>query len=421
MMRQLSGSDLQNWLANRNTGGDDVSASVQNIIRQVRTGGEQALRELTARFDGITINDLAVPADKISQAAADLPAELRAALLASRANLERFHQQQLPQGFNLTQPDGTQLCWNWRPVKRAGLYVPGGRYPLVSTLLMNVTPAQLAGVEEIIACTPPAANGWPSATILGACGLLGISKVFRVGGAQAIAAMAFGAGEIPAVDVITGPGNKYVTEAKHQVSRTVGIDMIAGPTEVVVAADESAPPAAVAAELLSQAEHDPDTLPILIVTAEKLIAPIEQELAARLASLPTAEIARQSLTNNGFFYVASNPDNMITAINAIAPEHLSLQVADTAGLVPRLVTGTTFIGSQTPVAWGDFWAGSNHTLPTGGQARFRGPLSVFDYLVPYAIVTAGQAALQASGASVARIARAEGLEGHARSVEVTDE
>ncbi len=421
MMRRFSRSELDNWLIQRHSSETDVGSVVRSIIDQVRRDGSKALRDLTAGFDGVSINDFAVPQTMIDQAASELDPNLRRALLDSTENLRRFHSQQKPDGYKLTQPDGTQVSWNWRPVRRAGLYVPGGRYPLVSTLLMNVIPAQLAGVKDIVVCTPPSANDWPSPTILAACELLGITKVFRVGGAQSIAAMAMGTDDIPAVDIITGPGNKYVTEAKFQLSRQVGIDMIAGPTEVVVAADKNAPPAAVVAELLSQAEHDPDALPILIVSDEKLIEPIEQELAVQLADLPTKDIAIQSLQNNAFIYIANDLNDMVTTINAIAPEHLSLQVTEARELSSRLIAGTTFIGSSTPVAWGDFWAGSNHTLPTSGQARFRGPLSVYDFLVPFATVEAGPDALSRSGRSVAAIGRAEGLEAHARSVEVTNE
>jgi histidinol dehydrogenase len=393
----------------------DVDA-VKPILERVRREGDAALRQFTEEFDGVLLDKIAVPRKSLNAANSALDNGLRAATQGAAENIRRFHELQLPSSYTVTQPDGTVVTWDWRPLNSLGAYIPGGRYPLLSTVLMNIIPAQVAGVERIIVCTPPGPNGDPDMALLGVCGLLGIEEVYRVGGAQAVAAMAYGTDTIPAVDKITGPGNRYVTAAKYVVSATVGIDMLAGPTEVVILADESAKPALVATDLIAQAEHDPEAWCVLVTDSSNLAEAVNVELQEQIKDLSTSETIAAALTGQGFIYLGKDLEQCKEVVNSIAPEHLCLQVAEPDELVNQVRAGAIFIGSLTPVTWGDYWAGPNHTLPTAGQARFRGPLSVMDFLVPFSVINANEQALEASGDQVQLLARQEGLVGHARSI-----
>ena len=409
-------AELAERLADRRTALSEAAPSVEAILTQVREQGDGALRALTEEYDGVRVNELAVPAAALAQAETGLPDELKAALFAAAANIRRFHEAQRPKEINLTQPDGVEVAWRWRPVGRAGVYVPGGRYPLLPTVLMNVIPAQVAGVREIAICTPPSRAGYPSALILGTCAILGIGEVYQVGGAQAVAALAYGTETIGPVDKITGPGNAYVAQAKLAVAASVGIDMVAGPTEVVVLADGAANPRWVAGDLISQAEHDPLAWPVLITDSTTLAGEVDRYLPELLEGRSTRETAEAALKDYGLVFLGQDWAACLAAVNAIAPEHLCIQTARPERWLDEVRAGAIFLGGETPVAWGDYWAGPNHTLPTAGQARFRGPLSVHDFLVPYSVIKATPGATTASGGQVMTLADQEGLAGHALSI-----
>lgn len=378
--------------------------------------GDRAVIQFTEDFDKIKSANLRVPTATLPQCLHNLEDDIETIIMDAADNIRRFHEKQLPKDMAMTQPDGTECGWRWRPLKRIGVYVPGGRYPLVSTLLMNVIPAQVAGVEEIAVASPPDIN----TNILAACELLGIDEVYQMGGAQAIGALAYGTESVKPVQRITGPGNSWVTTAKEQVSTHVGIDMAAGPTEVVVLADHSADPKVIAADLISQAEHDPQALPILVTIDGNLADAVNEILPELLATIETGDVALAAIQRNGFIYLANDLDEAINAVNAIAPEHLSLQVANGKSLVPGLVASAIFVGSDTPVAWGDYWAGPNHTLPTGGSAVMRGPLSVYDYLTPYSVISVSQDVITRVGPSVRKLAQLEGLVGHDLSIKLRE-
>ncbi len=394
---------------------------VADIIMQVRSDGDRALRQLTSQFDDAQVDELLVPEELLETGKDSLSKRLRAAILAAADNIRRFHERQLPADFTLTQSDGVEASWRWRPVQRAGLYIPGGRYPLLSTILMTAIPAQVTGVQEIAVCTPPGSSGYPADAILGTCALLGVREVYRVGGAQAIAAMAFGTESIRAVEKIAGPGGTYVTGAKDAVSSEVGIDMVAGPSEVVVLADSSAEPRWIAADLISQAEHDPLAWPVLVTDDPDLAREVNRYLSVLLQDLPTRSTAEAALKGQGFIYLGENLAACTEVVDRIAPEHLCIQTVEPEEIVGQIRAGAIFLGSETPVAWGDYWAGPNHTLPTAGQARFRGPLSVYDFLVPYSVIRAGEAARLASGDKIKTLAVQEGLSGHALSIALREE
>jgi histidinol dehydrogenase len=401
----------------RESGTSDAAA----ILAEVRKSGDWAVRDFTARFDGVAITGLRVPSERLERSAAGLPVSLRASLKEAAANIRRFHELQRPTGYSLEQPDGTHVELRWRPIDRVGVYVPGGRFPLFSTVIMNVVPAQVAGVKEIAVGTPPGENGWPSDIVLATCFLLGITEVYRIGGAQAVGALAYGTESIPAVDKLTGPGNVYVTAAKQLVSAEVSIDLPAGPTELAIIADEEADPRIVAAELIAQAEHDVHAFPVLLTDSRHLAVEVNRLLPRLLKVLPSRNTAARALEENGFIFLADTLAECVTIANHLVPEHLSLMVGQPERWVTEVKAGAVFIGSATPVAWGDYWAGPNHTLPTAGRARARGLLSVQDFMVPYSVVRAAGDALRISGDQVMLMAETEGLVGHAQSIAVRRE
>jgi histidinol dehydrogenase len=393
-----------------------VSAVVAEVVARVREEGDAALSEYTRRFDRFDPGKggFAVPKAEIDRAWRRVPAALRASLAKAAKRIEEFHRNQRDDGFTASLPDAA-LAQRVLPVSRAGVYVPGGKAAYPSTLLMNVLPARVAGVPEIAAaCSAP--GGKVPDVVLAAARIAGVSAVYRVGGAQAIAALAYGTESIPRVEVIAGPGNAFVTEAKRQVYGAVGIDMLAGPSELVVLADAKAVPAYVAADLLSQAEHDEDAYVALVTDSGALARKVEREISRQARLLPRKAILASSLSRADGFLVRSLREG-IAAVNRLAPEHLSIATADPWDALEGIRNaGTAFLGPWSPVAVGDYIAGINHTLPTGGAARFSSPLGVSNFLKKTNVVSYGFSALRSDAPDVVRLARKEGLFAHAQAV-----
>ncbi|MEB3171040.1 MAG: histidinol dehydrogenase [Synechococcaceae cyanobacterium] len=402
------------------TGGGRLAqeeAAVAEILEAVRSGGDRALLELSERFDGLRPDPLRIPEERLEEAWRTTPAELQDALDLAHGRVLAFHQAQRPADLALDGPHGERLGRRWRPVERAGLYVPGGRAAYPSTVLMNAIPALVAGVERLVMVTPPGPGGEPSAIVLAAAHRAGVREVYRVGGAQAIAALAWGTETIPKVDVISGPGNLWVTLAKKAVYGRVGIDSLAGPSEVLVIADATARPEQVAADLMAQAEHDPLAAAILITTSEALAAAVPAAIEAQIHNHPRAAITRAALNDWGLIVVADDLAEAARLSDTFAPEHLELLVEDPEALAERIHhAGAIFLGPWTPEAVGDYLAGPNHTLPTSGTARFAGALSVETFLRHTSLIRFNRAALDATAAAVITLAESEGLHSHAESV-----
>ena len=415
---QAAGERLE-AIAERTGSGQSQEAAerVEAILEQVRTGGDAALLELSERFDGVRPDPLRIPADQLEAAWADTPADLQDALRLAHRRILEFHQRQKPADIAMTGVHGERLGRRWRPVERAGLYVPGGRASYPSTVLMNAVPATVAGVRRLVMVTPPGPEGRVNRTVLAAAHLAGVNEIYRVGGAQAIAALAYGTESIPRVDVISGPGNLYVTLAKKAVYGRVAIDSLAGPSEVLVIADQSANAEQVAADLLAQAEHDPLAAAILLTTSEELAAAVPAAIEAQLAGHPRAAITRQALNDWGLIVVCTSLEQAAALSDRFAPEHLELQVERPEPLADQIQhAGAIFLGAWTPEAVGDYLAGPNHTLPTSGTARFAGALSVETFLRHTSLIQFNRAALEATGPAVITLAESEGLHSHAESV-----
>ncbi|WP_416238336.1 histidinol dehydrogenase [Synechococcus sp. CCY9202] len=390
---------------------------VEEILEQVRRQGDQALLELTERFDGIRPDPLRIAPERLAQAWQECPSQLQDALTLAHQRILAFHERQKPEDLAVTGPHGEQLGRRWRPVERAGLYVPGGRASYPSTVLMNAVPARVAGVERLVMVTPPGPGGEPNATVLAAAHLAGVTEVYRIGGAQAVAALAYGTETIPRVDVISGPGNLYVTLAKKAVYGRVSIDSLAGPSEVLVIADHTARAEQVAADLMAQAEHDPLAAAILLTTSAELAAAMPAALEAQLAGHPRAAITRSALEDWGLIVLCADLEEAAALSDRFAPEHLELLVHDPQSLANRIRhAGAIFLGPWSPEAVGDYLAGPNHTLPTSGTARFAGALSVETFLRHTSLIHFNRAALEATGAAVITLAESEGLHSHAESV-----
>jgi histidinol dehydrogenase len=390
---------------------------VAAILEQVRQEGDRALLELSERFDGVRPDPLRIEPERLEAAWQATPPPLQAALELAHRRIETFHRQQRPSDLSLRGPHGETLGRRWRPVERAGLYVPGGRASYPSTVLMNAVPARVAGVERIVMVTPPGPDGQPNPTVLAAAHLAGVREVYRVGGAQAIAALAYGTASIPRVDVISGPGNLWVTLAKKAVYGQVGIDSLAGPSEVLVIADHTARADQVAADLMAQAEHDPLAAAILITTSEELAAAVPAAVEEQLQQHPRSTIVRQALADWGLIVVCSDLLEAAELSDRFAPEHLELLVERPEVLAERIQqAGAIFLGAHSPEAVGDYLAGPNHTLPTSGTARFAGALSVETFLRHTSLIHFNREALEATGAAVVTLAESEGLHSHAESV-----
>jgi histidinol dehydrogenase len=396
----------------------DVRDQVAAIIAEVRARGDAALIDLTARFDHLelTADRLRLSADEIDAAAAAVPAALHAALDLAAARIEAFHRAQMPQDLRLTDPAGLTLGMRWGALDAVGLYVPGGKAAYPSSVLMNALPARVAGVPRIAMCVPAPA-GALNPLVLAAARRAGVTEIYRIGGAQAVAALAFGTATIAPVDRIVGPGNAYVAEAKRQVYGRVGIDAIAGPSEVVVLADAANDPRLVAVDLLAQAEHDEAAQAILITDAAGFADAVAAAVAAELPTLPRAAIAGASWRDHGAILLVRDWGEAAALVDRLAPEHLQVMTADPAALFARIRhAGAAFLGASCPEAVGDYVAGPNHVLPTGGTARFASGLSVFDFLKRTTWVSADAAALARVGPAAVALAEAEGLQAHARSV-----
>jgi histidinol dehydrogenase len=388
--------------------------AVRQIISAVRTEGDAALLRYTKELDGAELSQIEATPDEIARSRNEVDPGLLSALELAAGRIQAFHTRQrarLGLGF-----EREGLGFLVRPIERAGIYVPGGTASYPSTVLMTAIPARVAGVEEIIVCTPPGPDGAVPPATLAAAGIAGVDRVFKAGGAQAVAAMAYGTKTVPMVDKICGPGNVYVTLAKKQVFGTVAIDGLHGPTETVILADDSANPVFCAADLLAQAEHDEMATAVLVTTSQRLAQAVDAEVESQLASLERREIARKALDDNGALVVLGGMEEALELVNALAPEHLCLAVENARSYLDRIRhAGGIFI--ESPETLGDYTAGPSHVMPTGRTARFGSPLSVLDFLKISILVDLDDAALKALGPAAAAIARAEGLTAHALSVE----
>lgn len=393
-------------------------AAVAQLLEDVRSRGDAALREITARFDGVVLQGFEVGADEFAAAEAAVPAVLREAMAQAAARIETFHRAGMTQPYAVETAPGVVCERVVRPIGRVGLYVPAGSAPLPSTALMLCVPAALAGCREVVLCTPPRADGSADPAVLVAARLTGVDRVFKLGGAQAIAAMGFGTDSVPSCDKLFGPGNGYVTEAKQQVAQAgaAAIDMPAGPSEVLVIADVGANAAFVAADLLSQAEHGPDSQVLLLSDSAELIDAVEDEIERQLATLPRAAIARQALAASRLIQVGALEDAFAIS-NRYAPEHLILALREPRAWLERVeAAGSVFLGDFTPEALGDYCSGTNHVLPTSGAARAYSGVSVASFQNFVSVQAASRAGIAAIGACAVTMARAEGLDAHANAV-----
>ncbi len=398
--------------------GRDTSCAVSEIIAEVRARGDAALSYLTEKFDGVRLETFEVCRKEIDGALGLIGAEFLGVLTRAARNIKEYHKNQLREGFEIKK-DGIILGQKITPIEKIGVYVPGGTAPLSSTVLMNVIPARLAGCSEIVMCTPPGSDGRINPAILAAAALAGVDRVFALGGAQAIAALAYGTESIPAVDKIVGPGNAYVAEAKRQVFGRVSIDMIAGPSEILIVADEHCNPDYVAADLLSQAEHDKMSSAVLVTDSPALATAVKDALERLVSDLPRRGIARESIDKNGKIIITDNIKEAIEIANGIAPEHLELCVDDPMRYLPEIKhAGSIFLGKYCPESLGDYYSGTNHTLPTGGTARFSSPLSVDDFVKKSSYTYYTEDALGAAADDIIAFAEKEGLAAHALSVSI---
>lgn len=397
----------------------NVEGAVTEILAQVAARGDEALREYTLRFDKADLANLEVTEAEIDEAFAAVEPEFVVILEQAAANIRAFHEKQRRNSFVVADQPGVVLGQKIVPIQKVGLYVPGGTAAYPSTVLMDSIPAKIAGCPQLVMVTPPGANGKVNPVILAAAKIAGVDRIFKVGGAQAVAGLAYGTETLPKVDKIVGPGNAYVAEAKKQVFGRVAIDMIAGPSEILVVADGTCNPKIVAADMLSQAEHDKMASAVLVTDSGELAKAVQAELERQIPLLPRSEIARASIDNNGKIIVAENLDLAIDIANEIAPEHLELCVDAPFDYLDRVrCAGSIFLGKNCPEALGDYFAGPNHTLPTSGTAKFSSALSVDDFVVKSQFTYYTADALAKVGEKVACFARREGLDAHANSVTV---
>ncbi len=417
MIRIYENIDVREILNREIQSYTEYEDTVRRIVADVLANGDEAVLRYTRRFDCPSLETLEVPPEEIDAACRAVDDRFLAILREARDNIEAFHRHQLREGFRFEKEKGIVLGQKYSPIRRVGIYVPGGTAAYPSTVLMNTVPAKIAGVEEIIMTTPAGRDGKVAPEILAAARLCGVSRVFRCGGAQAIAALAYGTQSIPPVDKIVGPGNIFVALAKKLVFGKVSIDMIAGPSEILIIADASANPVHVAADLLSQAEHDKLAAAVLVTTSAQLAEAVRDELERRIPLLPRADIARASIDTVGKILLVPDIQAAIDVANAIAPEHLEVMVDDPFPLLPSIRNaGSVFLGKYTPEPVGDYFAGTNHTLPTGGSARFASPLSVDDFVKKTSYLYYSKEALAEARDKIANFAHREGLDAHAQSV-----
>ena len=402
-------------LARRDTA-FQVQDVVSAIIAEVIARGDAALRDYTARFDGVTLESLEVSKAEFDEAMAAVEPEFLDILREAAANIRAYHEKQKSGDFVMMERDGVVLGQKITPIEKVGLYVPNGTAPYPSTVLMDAIPAKIAGCAELVMVTPPSKDGKVNPSILAAARVAGIDRVFKVGGAQAVAALAYGTESVPAVYKIVGPGNAYVAEAKKQVFGRVAIDVVAGPSEVLMVADAGADPVVAAADLLAQAEHDVLSSAVLVTDSPELAKAVQREIERQLKLLPRLSIAGPSIENNGKIILTESIAQAIEVANEIAPEHLELNLAEPFAWLDKVKNaGSIFLGRNAPEALGDYLAGPNHTLPTGGIAKFASPLSVNDFVKRSQFTYFSREALDKVSGPIAVFARKEGLEGHARS------
>lgn len=401
---------------------EDVSAAVDAVLADVRRNGDAALLSYTKRFDGVELGDPRVSEAEIENAWRYLDTDFLATLEMAADNIRHFHEQQVHKDFVLTDKPGIVMGQRYTPIEKVGICVPRSPVAFPSTILMNVIPAKIAGVKDIVLVTPPEKDGTVSPAALAAAKIAGVTKIFKVGGAQAVAALAYGTESVPRVDKVVGPGGIFVATAKRKVFGQVAIDMIAGPSEILVLADGRSNPRWVAADMLSQAEHDVLATAVLVTDSRALAEAVQTEIEVQLAQLPRCEIARRSIDDNGKIIITDSLDRAVEAANLIAPEHLELCVDDPFALLPKVKNaGSIFLGRSAPEALGDYFAGPNHTLPTSGTARFSSPLSVDDFVKKSSFLYYTQDALVPVARRIADFAEREGLHAHARSVTIRGE
>ena len=395
---------------------ESIVESAKAIVADVRANGDAAVREYCKRFDGVELESFRLPQEQIDAALENLDPAFVAALEKAAEQIRDFHRREVEQSWFTTRADGTMLGVKVTPLAAAGIYVPGGRAQYPSTVLMNAIPAKVAGVERVVMVTPPQKDGLISPYTLAAAKLGGVDEIYMVGGAQAVAALAYGTETIPKVDKITGPGNAFVAAAKQVVSGDIGIDMIAGPSEVCVLADATANPMVVAADLMAQAEHDPLAACYLVTCDAAFAAEVEAGIEVLVSQSPREEITRASLASEGTIVVAADMASAVEAVNTVAPEHLELHCADAMGLLGSIRNaGAIFVGAWSSEPLGDYVAGPNHTLPTGGTALFSNPLSVEEFVKRSSVICYTPAGLLADAPATQRLAEAEGLWSHALS------
>ena len=397
---------------------EDINKKVREIIEDVKANGDKALYKYSEMFD-VKLESLTVSSEEIEEAYDRIDEEFKEVLLAAAGNIRKFHEKQVRNNFFTNGKDGVLLGQIINPIEKAGIYIPGGTASYPSTVLMNVIPAKIAGVEEIILVSPPNKEGSIEDSILAAAKIAGADRIFKIGGAQSIAALSYGTETIPKVYKITGPGNIYVAMAKKMVYGEVDIDMVAGPSEILVIADENAVPENVAADLLSQAEHDRLAASVLVTTSEEIAGKVKNELAKQLERLPRKDTAKESLKNNGRIIITETIDEAVKISNEIAPEHLELCVNDPFSILGKIKNaGSIFLGNNTPEALGDYFAGPNHTLPTSGTAKFSSPLSVDDFIKKSSVIYYTKEALEKVKDKIICFAEKEGLNAHAESVRI---
>ena len=419
VIRSEENKDYFKKLINRNQlEFHNINKIVEDILSDIRLNKDKALREYTEKFDGILLEEFLVSKEEMDKALINIDRELKEDLMKAKKNIERYHRKQLKESYFIREENIT-LGQIVMPIDKVGIYIPGGKAAYPSTVLMNAIPAKIAGVNEIIMITPPDNEGNIKDSILVAAAISGVDKIFKIGGAQGIGALAYGTESIPKVDKITGPGNIYVAIAKKQLSGYVGIDMIAGPSEIMIIADKYANPKYIAADLISQAEHDEMAASILVTDWEPLAYKVLLELELQIKSLERKEIIEKALNNYGAIIITNSLDESIEIANKVAPEHLEILIREPFNIYENIKNaGAIFLGEYSPEAIGDYFAGPNHTLPTSSTARFSSPLSVDDFIKKTSLIYYSKEALMKSKNTIIRIAEEEGLTGHANSIKI---
>ena len=398
---------------------NQINSIVNEILQEVKTYGDIAIEKYTKKFDGFIPNPMQVSKADLKKAWDEIDNKLKHSLEVAHKRIRKFHEKEIPSSFTIEGAHGDIVQRRWRPVKNAGIYIPGGRAAYPSTVLMNAIPAKVAGVEEIIMVSPGNKDGEINKTVLAAAHLSGINKVFRIGGAQAIGALAFGTNQIEKVDVISGPGNIYVTTAKKLIYGSTGIDSLAGPSEILIIADETAKSTHIASDLLAQAEHDPLASSILLTTSKVQAREVIEELYKIINDHPRKEICMQSIKNWGLIVICENYETCIELSNNFAPEHLEILALDPKKILEGIENaGAIFLGKWTPEAVGDYLAGPNHTLPTSGNSRFSGSLGVETFMKNTSIIEFNEESLKVNSHDIINLAKSEGLHSHASSVQI---